>query len=50
MDNQQIYYIEHGVLLNVLWQPGWEGFGENRYMYMVWLTHFTVHLKITQHC
>ena len=22
----------------------------NRYMYMVWLTHFTVHLKIIEHC
>ena len=24
----------HGTLLNVMWQPGWEGgLGENRYMY-----------------
>jgi len=26
------YWIAHGTLLNVLWQPGWErGLGENRY-------------------
>ena len=27
--------IAHGTLLNVMWQPGWEGsLGENGYMYM----------------
>ena len=28
-------YIAHGTLLNVMWQPGWEGsLGKNRYMYV----------------
>ena len=27
--------IAQGTLLNVMWQPGWEGsLGENEYMYM----------------
>ena len=27
--------IAQGTLLNVIWQPGWEGsLGENEYMYM----------------
>ena len=36
MDNQQgTYCMEHGTLLNVMWQPRWEGsLGENGYMYM----------------
>ena len=30
-----LLYIAQGTLLNVLWQPGWEGsLGENGYMYM----------------
>ena len=29
------YCIAQGTLLNVMWQPGWEGsLGENGYMYM----------------
>ena len=29
------YCILQGTLLNVMWQPGWEGsLGENGYMYM----------------
>ena len=32
---QVSYYIAQGTLLNVMWQPGWEGsLGENGYMYM----------------
>ena len=37
MDNQRgpTYCIVQGTLLNVMWQPGWEGsLGENGYMYM----------------
>ena len=37
MNNQQepTYCIAQGTLLNVMWQPGWEGsLGENEYMYM----------------
>ena len=37
MDNQQgwTFCIAHGTLLNVMWQPGWEGrLEENGYMYM----------------
>ena len=31
----RIHCIAHGTLLNVMWQPGWEGsLGENGYMYM----------------
>ena len=26
----RIYCIPHGTLLNVIWQPGWEGFGGRR--------------------
>ena len=36
MNNQQepTYCIAQGTLLNVMWQPGWEGsLGENGYMY-----------------
>ena len=29
------YYIAQGTLLNVMWQPGWEGsWRENGYIYM----------------
>ena len=29
------YCIAHRILLNAMWQPGWEGnLGENGYMYM----------------
>ena len=29
----RIYYIAHGILLNVMWQPGWEGsLGKHRYI------------------
>ena len=39
-----------GTLLNVMGQPGWErGLGENGYMY-IWLSPFTVHLKLSQYC
>ena len=32
--NQQGLTV-HGILFNVIWQPGWEeSFGENEYMYM----------------
>ena len=36
MDNQQwTYYVAHGTLLSVMWQPGRYGsLGENGYMYM----------------
>ena len=31
----KVYCIAHGTLLNVMWQPGWEGgLKENVYMYM----------------
>ena len=51
------HIIAHGILLNVMWQPGWEGsLGENGYMYIcvyiyisVWLSFFAVHLKLSQH-
>ena len=33
MDNQQGPCIAHGTLLNVMWQPGWDGsLGKNGYM------------------
>ena len=35
MDNSQGLTAYHRKLLNVMWQPGWEGsLGENRYRYM----------------
>ena len=35
MDKQQGPILHIGTLLNVMWQPGWEGsFGENGYMCM----------------
>ena len=41
-----------GTLLNVKWQPGWEGsLGENGYVYIcIWMSSFAVHLKLSQHC
>ena len=33
MDNQNLL-IAQKTLLNVMWQPGWEGSWENGYMYM----------------
>ena len=46
------YYIAQGTLLNVIWQPGWEGgeFGEEWIHVKVWLNPFAVHLKLSQHC
>ena len=41
---------EHGTLLSIMWQPGWEGsLGENRYTYM-YGCFFAVHVKLLQHC
>ena len=38
-------------LLNVTWQPGWEGtLGENGYMYNIWLSCSAVYLELLQHC
>ena len=35
LDNQQGYCKALGILLNVMWQPGWEGsLRESEYMYM----------------
>ena len=41
------HIIAHGILLNVMWQPGWEGsLGENGWIYVyVWLSPFAVYLK-----
>ena len=46
------YCIAQGTLLNVMWEPGWEtGLGENGYLCVcVWLSPFTAHLKLSQHC
>ena len=42
------------ILLNFMWQPGWEGsLGENEYMHMhgrVPFFFFAVYLKPSQHC
>ena len=43
--------IAQGTLLCVMWQPGWErGFGEDWVHVYVWLSLFTVNLKLSQHC
>ena len=48
--NTKTYCKTQGALLNVMWQPGWEGsLGENGYIYG-WLSPFAVHLKLPQHC
>ena len=40
-----------GTLLNVIWQPGWEGsLGENWIQVYIWLSPLAVHLKLSQHC
>ena len=46
----RVYCIAHGTLLSVTWQPGWEGSlgGEWIHLY-VWLSPFTVHVKLSQH-
>ena len=41
----------HRELLNIVWQPGWEGGFRGEWIHIyVWLTPFTVHLKLPQHC
>jgi len=41
-------WTAQGPLLNVMWQPGWEGsLGDNGY---VWLRPFFAHLNLSQHC
>ena len=44
MDNKQCPTVQHSKLLNVVWQPGWEGSlgGEWIHVY-VWLNPFIVH-------
>ena len=57
--NKDLYHIAHGTLLNVIWQPGWEGsLGENGYMYMygwvpslfIWNYHNIVNLQCLCAC
>ena len=40
------YCIEHGTVLSVMCQPGWEGFGGEWIHVYVWLTPLAVHLKL----
>ena len=43
--NKDLLYFT-GNLLNVMWQPGWEGgFGGEWVHVYVWLSPFTVHLN-----
>ena len=45
------YFIAHGTLLNVMWQPGLEeSLGENGYILYRWLSPFAVHWKLSQYC
>ena len=45
------YCTAQGTLLNVMCQPAWEeGFGGEWIHVYVWLSPFTVHLKLSQHC
>ena len=45
------YCIAQETLLHVIWQPGWErGFGEDWVHVYVWLSLFTIHLKLSQRC
>ena len=51
MNNQQGLTILAHRILNVVWQPGWEGsLREKAYMYNVRLSPFFVHPKLSQHC
>ena len=44
------YYIAQGTLLNTLSWPIWEkNLKKSGYMYM-YLIHFAIYLKLTQHC
>ena len=43
------YCIAHGTLLNVMWQPGWEGIWGEWIHVDIWLSLFAVHLKLSQH-
>ena len=48
--NKDILYSIRNSLLNVVSQSGQErSLGENGYV-CVWLSPFTVHLKLSQHC
>ena len=46
------FHIAHGTLLNVMWHwIGREVWGRmDGYMYMLWLSPCTVHLKLSQYC
>ena len=51
MDNQQGPPATQGALLNVTWQPGWEGeFGGEWIHVCGWLNPSAFHLKLSQHC
>ena len=43
--------MAQGTLLNVMWQSGWEGSLEGEWIHVyVWLSPYTIHLKLLQHC
>ena len=44
--NKDLLNIVHGTLISVMWQPGWEGSLEEN----VWLSPFSIHLKLSQLC
>ena len=47
----KVYCIAQGTLLNVMWQPGLGGGVGREWIHVyVWLSPFTVHLKLSQHC
>ena len=49
--NKDLLYIAHGTLLKGMCQPRWEGGFGGAWMHIyVWLSPFTVHLKLPEHC
>ena len=48
MEPTRTYFVALAALLDVEWQPGWEGsLGEDGYLQ---LSHLAIHLKLSQHC
>ena len=44
------YCIAQGSLLNVMWQPGYEGSLGRMHTCICMMSPFAVHLKLSQHC
>ena len=45
----RIGLCSHGTLLNVMWQPKWEGVWRTMDTVYIWLSPFAIHQKLSQH-